>query len=72
MENHRPILLNVPLRLLQRLDVASKALSVTRSELIRRSLTRDLDFVLEHEVPRFAKAREDAGGAYSRWLKEAG
>ena len=72
MENHRPILLNVPLRLLQRLDVASKALSVSRSELIRNSLARDLDFVLGHEVPRLAKARENAAGAYASWLKEAG
>ena len=53
MENHRAILLNVPIGLLKRLTEAATAMEISRSELIRRVLKRDVEFVLRQEVPVF-------------------
>ena len=70
MESYKAVILNIPFQLLDRLNHAARGLSLSRSELIRRSLSRDLDFVLQQEVPRLSKAREEASYDYARWLEE--
>ena len=69
MDTYKPILLNVPLGLLQRLNEASAAMSLNRSALIRRSLSRDLDFILRYEISRRAKGNEATARDYGRWVK---
>ena len=69
MDTYKPILLNVPLGLLQRLNEASAAMRISRSELIRRSLSRDLEFVIRYEISRLAKATEESASDYFRWVK---
>ena len=72
MQNHRAILLNVPTDLLERLNEASTAMDVSRSEFIRRALTRDVEFVLEHEVFLVSRAKEQTKLDFTQWLKESG
>ena len=72
MQNHRAILLNVPMELLTRLNEASTAMDVSRSEFIRRALTRDVEFVLEHEVLLVSRAKEQTTLDFTQWLKESG
>ena len=68
MENHRGILINLPISLLRRLDEAAAAMEVSRSEVIRRGLKRDVEFVLKEEVPSILAAREKVMIDYRRWL----
>ena len=68
MENHRGVLINLPIGLLKRLDEAATAMEVSRSEVIRRALKRDVEFVLKEEVPFILAAREQIMMDYRRWL----
>ena len=58
MENHRAILINVPIGLLKRLTEAATAMNVSRSELIRLALKRDVEFILRQEVPSLLAMKE--------------
>ena len=69
MDTYKPILLNVSLGLLQRLNEASAAMCINRSALIRRSLSRDLDFILRYEISHRAKGNEATARDYGRWVK---
>lgn len=54
----RPILLNVPIDLLEQLDEASVILRLPRTRLILRSLNRELQTDLRDEVARHQKTLE--------------
>ena len=69
MDTRKSILLNVPLKLFQRLNEASAAMAISCSELIRRSLSRDLEFVLKYEIALIARARGEASRDYALWAK---
>ena len=69
MEHCRAILLNVPIDLLNRLTEAATAMEISRSELIRHVLKRDVEFVLRQEVPSQLLAKERTIVEYGRWLK---
>ena len=47
-----PVLVLLPLSLIDTLDQASDALNMSRSDVIRRSLTREASSVLREEVRR--------------------
>ena len=68
MNNHKAILLNVPVDLLKRLNEAATAMEISRSELIRRALKRDVEFMLRQEVPELSKAKEKKLLDFTRWL----
>ncbi len=67
MKNHKPILINIPLELLHKLDDAATQLSLCRSELIRRSLKRDLTFVADRQLQRFNEASQSTMHDYAYW-----
>jgi hypothetical protein len=69
LDTYKPILLNVPLGLLQRLNQASAAMRISRSALIRRCLSRDLEFVLRCELSHLAEANEQSALDYFRWVE---
>jgi hypothetical protein len=68
LENHKAILLNVPLGLLEGLNEASAAMSISRTELIRRCLSRDLKFVFRFELSHLADANSATAQDYFRWV----
>ena len=68
MDKHRTILLNVPIELRKRLTKAAVAMEISRSELIRRALRRDVEFVLREEIPSLLASKEKTTADYSRWL----
>ena len=68
MDNHKAILLNGPVKLLQSLTKAAVAMEISRSELIRRALKRDVEFVLKEEIPSLIASKEKTMADYSRWL----
>ena len=67
MKNHKPILINIPLELLHKLDDAATQLSLCRSELIRRSLKRDLTIVADRQLQRFNEASQSTMHDYAYW-----
>jgi hypothetical protein len=71
MEYYKAVLLNVPVELLKRLNEASSVMKISRSELIRRVLTRELEFVFGCEIARVSKSKEEATTDYIRWIREA-
>jgi metal-responsive CopG/Arc/MetJ family transcriptional regulator len=69
--DHKPILINVPTKLLQQLDKAAGSLDLSRSELVRRSLHRDLKFVVKHEVEEASRAKAKTATLYDDWIQRA-
>jgi metal-responsive CopG/Arc/MetJ family transcriptional regulator len=67
LKNHKPILINIPLKLLRQLDDAAAQLSLCRSELIRRCLKRDLTFILDRQLHRFNEAKQSTMHDYAHW-----
>ncbi|MFT5508434.1 MAG: metal-responsive CopG/Arc/MetJ family transcriptional regulator [Hyphomicrobiaceae bacterium] len=67
MKNHKPILINMPLDLLHKLDDAATQLSLCRSELIRRCLKRDLTFIAHRQLHRFNEASQSTMHDYAYW-----
>lgn len=51
---NRPVLVNLPLQMIDTLDAAADILNLSRSDVIRRSLNRDMK-VLVDEVSRHAR-----------------
>ena len=70
MHCYKAIIINVPADLLKRLNEASTLMELSRSELIRRVLTRDIEFVFEHEIPKVSKTREEATADYVKWVRD--
>jgi hypothetical protein len=62
----RPVLIHLPLELLQKLDEAADLFGMYRAEVIRRSLKRELSTVLGDEVQRMERyMRRKTGNANS-------
>ena len=51
------------------LDQAASAFGMCRTDVIRRSLSRDLAFVTSHEIPQTYKRVAAGQSAYARWIK---
>jgi hypothetical protein len=66
-ERNRPILLNVPESLLAKYDIAASALRYNRTRLILRSLNRDLETTLRHEVFRACNHSRDRAREFGEW-----
>jgi metal-responsive CopG/Arc/MetJ family transcriptional regulator len=66
MKSYKPILINIPLTLLERLDHAAANLNLSRSELLRRSLRRDLIFITDHELKNLNQAMHITMRQYSQ------
>jgi hypothetical protein len=66
MKDYVPILITLPAHLVSKLDQASEALGWTRMALIRRCIIRDMQFVLQQEVPRIISATESDD--HGEWL----
>lgn len=67
--NTKPILLRLPSPLVDRLDEAREALHFSRTELILRSIQRDLDYMVEYEVEKARRFREGLDASYSKWAQ---
>lgn len=65
----RRILLWLAADMVTKLDEAAQALNLCRSDVIRRSLARDLEYVLGHEVPNALRLKQEAAGEYRHWRK---
>ena len=59
----RKILLSLTHDTVAMLDEAARVLGMCGSDIIRRSLARDLGFVMSHEVPSMQRT-----AAHSSWL----
>ncbi len=68
MSEERKILLSLPQTVVDQLDEAAKVFSMCRLDVIRRSLARDLDFVLNHEIPKLRRWNEEIASDYSGWV----
>jgi hypothetical protein len=52
----RAVLILLPLSLIQVLDHAADVLNMSRSDVVRRSLTRDAHTLLQEEIARMQQA----------------
>ena len=64
----RKILLSLSSNTVSLLDEAAKALGMCRSDVIRRSLARDLSYVMSHEVPNMQRFHQETTAAHTSWL----
>ena len=64
----RKILLSLTHDTVAMLDEAARVLGMCRSDIIRRSLARDLGFVMSHEVPSMQRFHQETTAAHSSWL----
>ena len=71
MDPFKPILVNIPTSLLTQIDGARKILNRTRTDMIRRSLVRDMTYVVQCELPRALAHLKENEVAYERWTGSA-
>ncbi len=64
----RKILLSLKPETVTMLDQAAKILGMCRSDVIRRSLVRDLEYVMSHEVPNMQRFHQETEVAHGGWL----
>ena len=64
----RKILLSLTHETVSLLDEAARALGMCRSDIIRRSLARDLGYVMSHEVPNMQRFHRETATAHGNWL----
>ena len=65
----KPVLIYFPFELLTQMDAAAEKLAVSRSELARRCIRRDLDFLIQHEVSLMARFDEEVQADHNAWIK---
>lgn len=68
----KAVLLHLSPSLLNSLDQAAEALGMTRSAVIRRSLSRDLQFILNQEAVRTAAFNRAKDEDYAQWASKEG
>ena len=66
----RKLLLSFTDETVAALDEAASALGMCRSDVIRRSLTRDLRYVMGHEVPSMQLFHQETAAAHTYWLSD--
>jgi hypothetical protein len=64
----KKILLSLTTETVAALDEAAKALGMCRSDVIRRSLARDLSYVMRYEVPNMQRFHQETAVAHSSWI----
>ena len=64
----RKILLTLTNETVHMLDTAANALGMCRSDVMRRSLARDLSYVMSYEVPNMQRFHQETTAAHSSWL----
>ena len=64
----RKILLSLKPETVTMLDQAAETLGMCRSDVIRRSLVRDLGYVMSHEVPNMQRFHQETEVAHGSWL----
>ena len=64
----RKLLLSFTDETVAALDEAANALGMCRSDVIRRSLTRDLRYVMSYEVPDMLRFHQETTAAHDSWL----
>lgn len=64
----RKLLLSLTNETVAALDEAANALGMCRSDVIRRSLNRDLRYVMSYEVPDMQRFHQETNAAHNSWL----
>jgi len=64
----KPILINLDLQLVKSLDDAAHRLGMNRTDIIRKCLSRDIQYVLQVEVPKSAKLKQELNDHYPTWM----
>ena len=64
----KPILINLDLQLVKSLDDAAHRLGMNRTDIIRKCLSRDIQYVLQIEVPKSTKLKQELSDQYPGWM----
>jgi Ribbon-helix-helix protein, copG family len=68
----RAVLISLPLSLIAQLDEAARAFNMPRTDVIRRSLMRDVDYMVRHEVEAALQHLQEREKRYAEWCKRDG
>lgn len=64
----KPILINLPIDLVRQLDEAANLLGMYRTDIIRKCLSRDIQYVLQVEAPKSLKIKQNLHDEYPGWV----
>jgi len=64
----KAILINLDLQLVKSLDDAAHRLGMNRTDIIRRCLGRDIQYILQVECPRSVKLKQELHDQYPDWM----
>jgi len=70
MSNKIPILVHMNTDLIEQLKMLTEQLGMTRSELIRRSLRRDLRFIQDVELKKIQDNQGSLAISYQRYISQ--
>jgi metal-responsive CopG/Arc/MetJ family transcriptional regulator len=70
MDKKKAILINLPESLVQQLDEAAQALNMARTDVIRRSLKRDVDYMVRYEIQTALQERQERERCYVDWVQK--
>jgi Ribbon-helix-helix protein, copG family len=68
---YKPITMNFPTALLAQVDAAAKMLGQTRSELIRKAVSRDLTYAVAMEIAARQDHSQKLQDQFDRWQQQA-
>jgi hypothetical protein len=63
----KPVIFYLPVELIGQIETASDALGISRSAVVRNSLSRDLEFVLEYAIAEVNDGRDQHRKNYLSW-----
>jgi hypothetical protein len=69
-QQSKAILLHLPAKLLHDFDRVATAFGLSRSETIRRSLMRDVAYIMERELPKATEEQQRRVVDHRSWLVE--
>ena len=69
MQKKKAILIHLPESMVEQLDEAAQALNMARTDVIRRSLGRDIDYIVRYEVQSALQHRQERERRYVEWVQ---
>lgn len=67
MQSKKAILLHLPIAMVEQLDAVTEVMRMNRSDVIRRSLARDLEFINSVELKQRVESELELNRLYNRW-----
>jgi hypothetical protein len=67
--NNVALLIYLPCSLVDKLNEAALAFNLPRTHVIRRSLARDMNYMVQNELEQARQLRQDQEAHYANWAR---